>query len=131
MRLSKAGFKKLALANNAPVYDEHTVTFIHRDPHDCLIATLTGAILWDWLYISIVWIDNAYQKQGLGTKLMQTAEAEAIKRGCVGAYVWTQSWQAAGFYTKQGYEQFVVLPNFPVGHQRIGFMKRLAQENCP
>jgi hypothetical protein len=45
--------------------------------------------------------------------------------GLTGIYLWTQSWQAGGFYAKLGYEQFTEFADFPPGHSRLGFRKYL------
>jgi GNAT superfamily N-acetyltransferase len=123
----KRGFELYNDARNIPAYDKKELRVALRNSTNDLIASLDGYTVWNWLYVDTLWVDETLHKQGLGKKILAVAETEAIKRGCVGAYVWTQSWQAAGFYTKQGYEQFVVLPDFPVGHQRLGFMKRLVK----
>lgn len=79
-----------------------------------------------WAYIDLVWVADRDRGKGLGRRLMQEAEAEAKRRGCHSAYLWTQDFEAPGFYEKLGYKRFVELENFIRGHQRIGFMKRLA-----
>ena len=80
-----------------------------------------------WAYIDLVWVDDQERGKGLGRRLMREAENEAKRRGCHSAYLWTQDFEAPGFYEKLGYKQFVVLDNYVPGHQRIGFMKRLAE----
>ena len=56
---------------------------------------------------------------------MQRAEERARELGLAGIYLWTQSWQAPGFYSKLGFENFVAFENCPPGHQRLGFRKYL------
>ncbi len=79
-----------------------------------------------WAYVDLVWTRDDQRGKGLGRKLMAKAEDEAQKRACHSAYLWTQDFEAPGFYEKLGYRRFVVLEDFIPGHQRIGFMKRLA-----
>ena len=50
---------------------------------------------------------------------MQAMEAEAIRRGCRGAYLDTFSYQARPFYERLGYEVFGTLDDYPAGHQRF------------
>lgn len=80
-----------------------------------------------WAYVDLAWVSEKCRGQGWGRKLMKKAEEEAAHRhGCHSAYLWSQDFEAPGFYEKLGYRRFVVLEDFIPGHQRIGFMKRLA-----
>jgi hypothetical protein len=54
---------------------------------------------------------------------MNEAEAEAIRRGCRGAWLDTFSFQARGFYERPGYSIFGTIENFPPGHRRF-FLKK-------
>jgi ribosomal protein S18 acetylase RimI-like enzyme len=54
---------------------------------------------------------------------MNEAEAEAIHRGCRGAWLDTFSFQARGFYERLGYSIFGTIENFPPGHRRF-FLKK-------
>jgi ribosomal protein S18 acetylase RimI-like enzyme len=65
-------------------------------------------------------------RKGLGSKLLQTAEAEAIRRGCKHAHLDTLDFQAPGFYLKKGYQVFGELQDLPPGHRRIFLRKDLA-----
>jgi GNAT superfamily N-acetyltransferase len=64
--------------------------------------------------------------QGLGAELLQKAEGIARKRGCIGLWLHTGTFQAPGFYEKQGYITFGTIPDYPLGHDTVYFMKRLA-----
>ena len=64
--------------------------------------------------------------QGLGTQIMQRAEAEALARGCVGAWLDTFEFQARGFYEKLGYACFGQIDGYPPGFSRF-FMKKTLQ----
>ncbi|MEJ2118497.1 MAG: GNAT family N-acetyltransferase [Alphaproteobacteria bacterium] len=99
--------------------------FVSAMTDDRLIGNATGKFSWNWLYIDLLWVGEAFRKRGVGRELMRLAEAEARAKKVTGIYLWTQSWQAPGFYTKLGYEQFVELKDFPPGHTRIGFCKYL------
>src|SRR5689334_9831501 len=64
-----------------------------------LIATTRGK----WLRISIMAVEESHRGRGLGAQLVRRAETAARRRGCVFSYVDTMSYQAPGFYRKQGY----------------------------
>lgn len=121
-----AGLAAHAAANGAPAYQDCPLTFSRRDAQGRVVAGLTGKTFWNWLYIDTLWVDPSLQKQGIGGALVAAAEKEALRRGCRAAYLWTESWEGPDFYSRLGYEQFIALADFPVGHKRMGFMKRLA-----
>lgn len=119
------GLNAHAAQAGAPAYEETELSIIQRDDDDKIVAGLTGTSVWNWLYIDIIWVDEALRGKGVGAELLRAAEDEAKARDCHSLWVWTESFQASGFYEKQGYKKFVDMPDFPVGHQRIGFMKHL------
>jgi ribosomal protein S18 acetylase RimI-like enzyme len=51
------------------------------------------------------------------------AEAEAVRRKCVGAWLDTYSFQARGFYERLGYTVLGEIADYPPGHTRY-FMKK-------
>ena len=55
----------------------------------------------------------------------RAAEQEALARGCRGVYLDTFSFQAPGFYRKQGYTEFGELEGIPPGHSHYFFRKLL------
>jgi ribosomal protein S18 acetylase RimI-like enzyme len=60
----------------------------------------------DVLLIDTLWLDDAYRGQGLGTQLMDKAEARGQAEGCAFAFLDTMNWQARPFYEKRGYHVF-------------------------
>lgn len=99
------------------------LTIFARDDQNTIVGGLLGETFWDWCHIDILWVDHAFRRQGLGRQLLQTAEAEALSRGCIGMYVDTLSFQAPDFYPEHGYTVWGKLDNFPAGHERIFFQK--------
>ena len=81
-----------------------------------IIGGLFGSISWGWLHVDLLWVDEAYRKDGLGTSLMDRAEGEASAMGVESAYLETTDFQALGFYEKRGYQVFAKLENQPPGH---------------
>ncbi len=90
-----------------------------------LLAGLRAVTYWDWLHIRSLWVDDSLRGQGIGQKLMAAAEKEGAARGCHSAMVDTHSFQAPAFYKKAGYEVWGELADFPRGHTRIYFRKKL------
>jgi ribosomal protein S18 acetylase RimI-like enzyme len=80
-----------------------------------------------WLEISIVWIEESARRSGLGRRLLEEAEQEALRRGCRFARVTTSDFQAPGFYQKLGYEAYGTLDNCPPGETVYYLWKQLDQ----
>jgi len=75
----------------------------------------------------VVWVDEKFRRQRLGTQLVRAMESEALQRGCHAAYLDTFSYQAKPFYEKLGYEVFGTLDDYPLGHQRFYMRKTLKE----
>jgi GNAT superfamily N-acetyltransferase len=121
-----AGFQTHTEEQAAPEYRKERVKWLAFDEQNDIRAILTADILWDWVYIDELWVCPELRGEGLGRKLMQLAEAFAKSQGLQGIWLWTQSWQAEGFYRQLGYHEFTRFDDFPKGHSRIGFRKRLS-----
>ncbi len=105
--------------------DSCPLWIIARDAGGRMIGGLRGQTFWHWLFVAWLWVDEAHRRQGLGAALLRAAEDEAHRRGCIGAYVDTYSFQAPGFYARQGYTAFGRLEDLPPGGSRTWFAKRL------
>ena len=77
------------------------------------------------VYIEVLWIDEKLRKQGYGTKLINTAEQEAVKHGCVSSITDTWSFQAEEFYLRNGYERMGEIKKYWHEHSRIFLRKML------
>jgi GNAT superfamily N-acetyltransferase len=95
------------------------------DEEGNILGGLEGGTSWNWLHVDNLWLREGLRGQGYGVKLMQMAEAEAVRRGCNHAMVDTFDFQAPGFYQKLGYVEWGVLEDFPGGHRRIYYRKDL------
>jgi GNAT superfamily N-acetyltransferase len=94
-----------------------------RDRRNRVVGGVLGYTWGDWLHINIVWVEESFRNKDNGTKLLQMAENEAVKRGCKHVDLDTFSWQARPFYEKHGYTVFATLDNYPEGHRKH-FMKK-------
>ncbi|MFB3303908.1 GNAT family N-acetyltransferase [Pseudomonas sp. AMR01] len=103
-----------------------TVGILLRDPATQeVVGGLYGKISYGWLFVELLSIPDAMRTQGTGTRLMRTAEEFAREQGCVGIWLDTFSFQAPGFYRKLGFTEFGHMDDYPLGHQRHFFQKRL------
>ena len=89
------------------------------------LAGLTGETFGNWLCIRFLFVNEALRGQGIGSKLLETAESEAKQRGCRYAFVDTFSFQAPEFYKKHGYREVFVLEEYPYTGKRHYYTKEL------
>jgi len=85
-----------------------------------------GAHSWTafgWLHIRALWLREDQRQRGWGIRLLQATEAEAVKRGCRYSQLETFSFQALGFYQKNGYRVFGELENV-AGDHKWYFLKK-------
>lgn len=81
---------------------------------------------WNWLQIYLVWLDESARGKGLGTAMLKEIESMGRERGCEYAHLDTFSFQAPGFYERQGYLEFGRLNDYPPGNSRHYYRKKLA-----
>jgi GNAT superfamily N-acetyltransferase len=103
-----------------------TLAVAVRDSVGAVSGGLWGHTSYGWLYVQLLVVPEALRGQGVGRQLMHMAEAEALRRGCRGAWLDTFSPQAQGFYERLGYLSFGTLAEFPPGHTRRFLRKVLA-----
>lgn len=119
--------KNIRAYNNSIVGESNSkpITLVIKDDSDKIIAGLSGRTSRGWLFVEVLWVEESLREKDLGTELLKRAEVESKNRGCDFAYVVTFSFQALGFYEKQGYKKFGELENFPKGHSRYFMMKAI------
>lgn len=95
-----------------------------KDARGAIVGGLVGITHLDWLYVDYLWLDDSARGRGLGRRLMQSAERTAARRGCLGAWLETMSFQAPGFYRRLGYRKFGELADLSGGARRFWLWKR-------
>ena len=86
-----------------PAARELTVRVV--DEADELAAGVSG---WTWgvaAGIGMTWVREDARGTGLGERLLADFETEARARGCTHVFVTSFTFQAPGFYEKQGYRE--------------------------
>jgi ribosomal protein S18 acetylase RimI-like enzyme len=73
-----------------------------------------------------LWVDPSLRGQGLATRLIAAAEAEAAARGCAQTVHLTYDFQARALYERVGYELVGRVEDFPSGTDLLWFRKRLS-----
>lgn len=77
------------------------------------------------LYVSTVFVEEKYRRQGYGTKLMQEMEKRAKELGANMIRLDTFNWQGKEFYEAIGYEMVGSYQNQAEGYAEYFFLKRL------
>ncbi|MCD4533956.1 GNAT family N-acetyltransferase [Nocardioides sp. cx-169] len=91
-----------------------------------LAAGMSG---WTWgvaAGIAMTWVRDDTRGAGLGASLLAEFEAAARARGCTHVFVTSFTFQAPGFYERQGYREIFRWEDVPVpGASDVHFRKEL------
>lgn len=96
-----------------------------RDEAGEVVAGFSGFTWGGCCELSNVWVDERHRGQGIGTRLLRRAEAEASSRGCLRIVLATHSFQAPGFYERMGYQRKCAIEGRPYGFEDIVYVKVL------
>jgi GNAT superfamily N-acetyltransferase len=107
----------------APQYAPIAIKLCDAATGVCL-GGLWGQLYYDWLFVELLYIPEAERRQDIGSTLMAEAETIARRKGCVGVWLDTFSFQAPEFYRKLDYEVFGTLNDYPRGGARL-FLRKL------
>lgn len=78
-----------------------------------LIGGAVGFVQYNWYYLDLLYVDEAYRKQKIGSQLLREIEDYAKKENLTGVRMETWDFQALGFYKANGYEVFGELKDCP------------------
>ena len=107
------------------ITDGRLLAIFVRDDAGSILAGLYG---WTWggcCEIKMLWVREDLRHEGLGTRLMTAAQAEARSRGAVQMVLSTHSFQAPEFYRRLGFETVGDFGDYPRGHRNIFLRKSL------
>lgn len=90
-----------------------------------IVGGVTGEAWADWLFVQLLWLDEAYRGHDHASRALDALEDEARAFGAKHAYLDTFSFQARPFYEKRGYAVFGTLENYPDAHTRYWMTKEL------
>ena len=111
--------------------EEETVCKKIVDKDGNLIAGCIGDIYpWGMMYIDIMWVDEKYRRQELGSNALQALERVAEEKGCYLITLGTFDFQARPYYLKHGYTVFSTKKECPKGHEDYEMFKRLDVERA-
>ena len=120
-------FRRLLEFSEAEIGPRNTREFALtvRGEDGQILGGLTGELIWNALYVGVLWVSESSRGQGYGSALMQAAEDMAKKRGCEVSFLSTMTFQAPNFYKRLGYLPIGELLDSPKGFSRVWFAKRL------
>lgn len=107
------------------VSDQAAFSVKVTDENGELVGGLTA---WTWgglCGIDMLWVREESRKEGWGSKILQAAEAEALRRGCDRVAVSSFTFQAPGFYQRYGYVETGRMLGIPGGHEDVHMFKAL------
>ena len=98
---------------------------VRDDESNDILGGLYGKMFYHWMFIDLLSVPDQARGQGVGTRLMHMAEALAQENECIGIYLDTFDFQAPEFYKKLGFSELCQINDYPPGHSRFFFQKRL------
>ena len=106
--------------------DYRPLAVLVSDPDTgAMLGGLFGGSYRGQLFIDRFFLPETLRGNDLGSRALAMAEAEGRRRGCTRVSLFTLSFQAPGFYLKQGYELAARLDCDPPGATRMLMTKRL------
>jgi GNAT superfamily N-acetyltransferase len=108
------------------ISDGRALNVVARDPEtNAPLGGITGHTSLGVLFIDLFFLPEELRRGGVGSRLLQLAEEEGSRRGCVTSFLYTISFQAPGFYERHGYRVLGTIPCKPPGVSRIFMTKPL------
>lgn len=99
---------------------------VARDGDGLVVGGLRGIVMWTWLYVDWLWVDEHARGRCVGSALLRGGEEAAARKGCTNVFLNTFTFQAPEFYRRHGYETFGELEGFPGGSSLFYMRKRIA-----
>ena len=107
-------------------HDRLPLTVLIKDPRSQqILGGITGRTAFGMAFLDLFHLPDSLRGSGLGSQLLQAFEAEARRRGCLSAVLYTLSFQAPGFYEKHGWVRFGEIACKPEGGSRVFLSKAL------
>ncbi len=114
-------------------FDENYITYkmdgciqIGVEEDGKLIAGLDACMTaFKILYVSTVFVDEAYRRKGVGSRMMREMEKRAISMGVNTIRLDTFNWQGKEFYEALGYQCVGHYENAEDGYSEYFFLKRV------
>lgn len=119
---------RLEIAEGIPQRKSERYEFLAEE-NGRVIGYVSGVTEHKWLYLTDLWVDETYRRNGLGSELLKLIEQKAEASGMEHIYLWTSGFINPIFYEKHGYTKFALLEDkFEIsGYHQIGFRKDIVK----
>jgi len=104
--------------------DMQMLRLVLQGPDGKPLGGLWGRTSYRWLFVELLAVPDSLRARGLGTELLRRAEAEARRRGCMGAWLDTFSADSRRLYERCGFKVIGEIPDYPPGNTRVFMTKR-------
>ncbi|WP_454773174.1 GNAT family N-acetyltransferase [Janthinobacterium tructae] len=130
--MAEPGFEDI-LGKGLDEFNEHAAGLNDRRPLNVILRDLSsnevlggavGRTSLGLAFLDLFHLPSSLRGSGLGTKILRAFEDEARSRGCSAAVLYTISFQAPGFYEKNGWVKFGEIATRP-GISRVFMTKSL------
>lgn len=91
------------------------------------LGGMIGHTSYGLLFIDLVYLPEAMRGQDIGGTLLRMMEDEGARRGCQSGFLFTITYQAPGFYARNGWTEFGRIACDPPGTARVFMTKTLQQ----
>ena len=106
--------------------DRRPLCVVVRDSDsDQALGGIVGRTSLGLAFLDLFHLPASLRGSGLGTKILAAFEDEARERGCRSAVLYTISFQAPGFYEKNGWVAFGEIESDLEGISRVFMSKKL------
>lgn len=106
--------------------DRRALNVIVRDSaSDEVLGGAVGRTSLGLAFLDLFHLPDSLRGLGLGTQILEAFEEEARQRGCGSAVLYTISFQAPGFYEKNGWTRFGEISSERQGISRVFMTKKL------
>jgi GNAT superfamily N-acetyltransferase len=110
-------------------FDEKLFGHAMQDDAGGIVAGVSGHTWAGSCLVTHLWVLESLRGEGLGQRLLQTVETEAMRRACSVVCLSTHSFQSPEFYEHLGYNRQAVIQDHPVGYSNFVYAKRLPRND--
>jgi GNAT superfamily N-acetyltransferase len=106
--------------------DRRPLAVVLKDPESGeVLGGAIGRTSLGLAFLDLFFVPEPLRGSGLGSEVLRMFEEEGRRRGCRSAALYTISFQAPGFYERNGWRRFGEIPCDPPGTSRIFMTKEL------